>query len=71
MVLSQVFFQRLRDVGKPLYHIAWECGLSPNRVYKITSGVDRPKPDDPRIKSLCKYLNISIDEAFEPEDKSK
>lgn len=66
-MLSSKFFRALKEKGIPLHEIAWGCGLTPNRVYRITSGIDRPGPDDPRIKALCDYLSINIDEAFESE----
>ena len=51
--------------GKPYHQIAWEAGISPNRFYKITAGVDRPGPEDPRMVAICKYLNIPIDDVFD------
>jgi transcriptional regulator with XRE-family HTH domain len=63
-MLSKRFFQKLKDSGKPLHELAWACGLSPNRLYKITSGIDRPGPNDPRVKALCDYIGMTIEEAF-------
>ena len=63
-MLSEYFFKALKDVGKPYYWIAWEAGLTPNQLYKITSRIDRPDSNDPRVIALCKYLGISIDDAF-------
>ena len=64
MVLSDEFFERLKNVGKPYHQIAWESSITPNQLYKITSKIDRPDPNDPRVIALCKYLGISVADAF-------
>ena len=64
-MLSQKFFKKLKATGKPYHQLAWEAGISPNQLYKITAKVDRPKSDDPRVQALCKYLNLPISEAYE------
>jgi len=69
MKVSERFIQALKETGKPIHRLAWEAGLTPNQVYKITSGVDRPGQDDPRVKKLCEYLGVPIDYAFEDEPK--
>ena len=66
-MLSEKFFQALQKTGKPYHKIAWEAGLKPYQVYKLTAGIDRPSSDDPRIVALCDYLNIPIDEALQKE----
>jgi hypothetical protein len=63
-MLSEKFFKALEETGKPYHQIAWEAGLSPNRLYKITSGVDRPKRNDPRIVAICEYLGMPVSDAF-------
>ena len=63
-MLSDKFFQALRETGKPYHQVAWESGLKPYQIYKITAGIDRPEPNDSRIVALCKYLDIPIHEAF-------
>jgi hypothetical protein len=67
--ISERFLQALRDTGKPLHKVAWEAKLTPNQVYRITAGVDRPGEDDPRINSLCEYLKIPVSYAFEDDPK--
>ncbi len=66
MVLSNEFFERLERQRrvKPYHQIAWESNITPNQLYKITSKIDRPNPNDPRVIALCKYLGMSIDDAF-------
>jgi hypothetical protein len=64
MTLTDEFYERLKNVGKPYHQIAWESNITPNQLYKITSKIDRPDSNDPRVKALCKYLGMSIDDAF-------
>ncbi len=59
-MLSKAFLEALRNTGKPIHKIAWEAGLTPNQVYKITAGIDRPSRDDPRVEALCAFLNLDI-----------
>ena len=63
-MLSNKFLSFLREKG-PIYKAAWGAGLTPNQVYKITAGIDRPGPDDPRVLALCRFLGLSIEEAFQ------
>jgi hypothetical protein len=63
-MLSNKFFESLLLIGKPYHRIAWEAGLRPSQLYKITAGIDRPGRTDPRVVALCKYLGLPIDEAF-------
>ena len=64
MELSRIFFEKLKATGKPYHKIAWESGLTPNQLYRITAGIDRPSPFDKRIQKLCRFLSISVEEAF-------
>ncbi len=64
MFLSNEFFERLKRIGKPYHQIAWESNITPNQLYKITSRIDRPDPNDPRVIALCQYLGMSIEDAF-------
>jgi len=66
-MLSKKFFDALKSQNLPYHKIAWQSGLSPNQLYKITAGIDRPNPNDPRIIALCEYLKMPIFEAFESE----
>ncbi len=69
-MLSDSFLKRLRGKG-PLYKTAWAAGLTPNQVYKITSGIDRPQPGDRRIQVLLEYLGITEEEAFDKAPKQE
>jgi len=64
-MLTQAFLAKIRNSGLPMHKLAWEAGITPNQLYKITSGVDRPGAEDPRIVKLCTYLQMPIQDAFE------
>lgn len=73
-MLSKKFMKALRnakDAGKPLHKIAWEAGITPWMLYRISGGVDSPKPGDERIKKLCAYLGLSEDEAYVGDREAK
>ena len=65
MFLSKKLIQALEATQKPYHKIAWESGLTPNQLYKLTAGIDRPKVNDPRIIALCTYLGLPLNEALE------
>ena len=74
MMVSKKFMEALigvKESGKPLHQIAWEAGVTPGMLYKISAGIDRPKPGDKRIKKLCAYLGLSEDEAYVDEHQTK
>jgi len=72
-MVSEKFMKALKSVkesGKPLYQIAWDAGVSPGMLYKISAGIDRPKLGDKRVKKLCSCLGLSEDEAYADEHKT-
>lgn len=66
-MINETITNAIKETGLPYHRIAWEAGLTPNQLYKITAGIDRPGPDDPRISKLCAYLKISTKEIFNEE----
>ena len=66
-MLSQKFFDRLA-ANRPYHRLAWRAGLTPNQLYKITSGIDRPDKFDPRIPKLARVLGMVLKECFKAED---
>lgn len=64
-MLNKKFLQALKDSGKPLHQIAWKAGLTPNQVYRISCGIERPQPGSHKVEALCKYLGFPLDDAFE------
>jgi len=66
-MLSRRFIDTLKNTGKPYHKLAWEVGITPSQLYRLTAGIDRPAPGDPRVIKLCAYLGMSISEAFESD----
>ncbi len=63
-MLTKSFLAKIRSAGLPLHKLAWEVGITPNQLYKITSGIDRPGPEDRRIAKLCEYFKLPVSEVF-------
>jgi hypothetical protein len=68
-MLSSKFISALRNTGEPLHKVAWAAGITPGALYKITSGIDRPKRGDKRITKLCEYLGLDETDAYEDSPK--
>lgn len=65
-MLSKTFLERI-ERHRPFHKLAWASGLSPNQLYKITAGIDRPGPDDPRIKRLAEHFGMNLADCFEDD----
>lgn len=68
-MLSKTFIETLKKTGWPYYQLAWDAGLTPNQLYKFTSGIDRPKPGDKRVIKVAKILGLKREECFEEVEK--
>jgi hypothetical protein len=66
MAVSDKFLKAIRTAGIPTYMIAYSAGLSPGTLYKITSGIDRPKAGDERVLAVARVLGLKESEVFEP-----
>jgi hypothetical protein len=49
----------------PAYKIAWEAGIHPNTLSKLLCGIERPKPNDPRVVAIGRVLALTEQECFE------
>jgi len=68
-MLSNTFKEALKKSGKPYYRIAWEAGITPNQLYKITAGIDHPGPEDLRIQKIADLLGLRHDECFVKDEE--
>lgn len=60
--------KKLRDAIKlnaPAYRIANEAGLHHSTLSRLLCGIDKVKPNDPRIVAVGKVLGLSAEECFE------
>jgi len=69
-MLSKALLTRL-EAHRPWHRLAWAAGITPAQLYRITSGVDRPDRDDPRIAKLAAHFGLAVEECFsDSEDKN-
>ena len=68
-MVSQKFLQSIRTSGIPIYKIAYEAGLRPGNLYKITSGIDIPTAGDKRVISVGHVLGLQPEDCFGEEVK--
>jgi len=64
-MLNKKFLQALKESEKPLHQIAWESGLTPNQVYRISCGIERPHRGCPKVEALCRHLGFPLEDAFQ------
>jgi hypothetical protein len=50
---------------KPAYQIAWLAEINPNVLSKLINGIERVRPNDPRIISVGKVLGVAPEECFQ------
>jgi len=64
--------QKLKDAVKlssiPAYKIAWGAGVHPSTLSKLLRGIERPKPNDPRIVAVGAVIGLAAAECFEEEE---
>jgi len=65
MIVSQKFIAAVKLNPRPAYEIAWEAGVNPTMLSKLLNGIERPKPDDPRVIAIGQVLNIPPNECFQ------
>jgi len=49
---------------KRAYQIAQEAGLNPATLSKLLNGIEKVKPNDPRILKVGKVLGLKPEECF-------
>ena len=65
MIVSQKFIAAVKLNHRPAYEIAWEAGVNPNTLSKLLNGIEKPRPDDPRVIAIGQVLNIPPNECFQ------
>ena len=66
-MLSTKFIEAVKSTGMKIHDVAWASGVSASQLYRFTAGIDRPKPGDPRIERICKYIGLKPGDAYEQE----
>ena len=70
MIVSRKLVAAIKLNSEPAYKIAWKANLNPTMLSKLLNGIERPKPDDPRIIAVGAVLDIPPAECFQQEDLS-
>ncbi len=68
MGLSQLLKNSIKLSDKRHYLIAHEAGIHPTTLSRLLNGIDKIKPDDPRVIAVGRVLDIPPNECF---DKAK
>ena len=64
-MLSQKLIHAVKLSEKRAYKIAHEAGLHPSTLSSLLNGIERVKPQDPRVISIGKVLGIPAEECFQ------
>ncbi len=67
MIVSQKFIAAIKLNSLPAYKVAWLAGINPTVLSKLINGIERIKPNDPRIINVGKVLGIPPEECFQKE----
>jgi hypothetical protein len=65
MLVSQKLIAAIKLDETPAYRIAWSAGVNPTMLSKLINGIEKPKPNDPRIIAVGNILGIKPGECFE------
>ncbi len=64
-MVSRQFVEAVKIAPKRAYKIAQEAGLHPTTLSKLVNGIERAKPDDPRVLAVAAVLGLDQRECFE------
>lgn len=65
MFVSQKLITAIKLSSEPAYKIAWRAGVNPTMLSKLINGIEKPKPNDPRLIAVGEVLGLSADECFQ------
>lgn len=64
MIVSRKLIEKLKLADQPQYKLAWAANVNPTTLSKLINGIEKPKPNDPRIISVGHVLGIPPEECF-------
>lgn len=70
MVVSQKLIAAVKLNSLPAYKIAWSAKVNPTMLSKLINGIEKVKPNDPRIINVGKVLGVPAEECFQEEAQS-
>ena len=65
MKLSKKFIAAVKLSEQRSYKLAMLGGLNPSTLSKLVCGIEKAKPNDPRIISVGKVLGLQPEDCFE------
>lgn len=63
-MISQKLITKIKTSNRRGYQIAHEAGLHPSTLSKIVCGIEKTKPNDPRVIAIGQALGIPAEECF-------
>lgn len=71
MEVSKAFIAAVKLSDQRSYKLAMIAGLNPSTLSKIICGIERVKPNDPRVLAVGRILGLKPDECFEKGEKEE
>jgi len=65
MIVGQKLIVAIKLNPSPAYKIAWDAGVNPTTLSKLINGIERIKPNDPRIINVGRVLGVPAEDCFE------
>ena len=65
MKISKAFIAAVKLSGQRSYKLANMADLNPSTLSKLICGIEKVKPNDPRIISLGRVLGLRPEDCFE------
>jgi hypothetical protein len=67
MMISQKLRAEVRLSDRRHYQLAHEANLHPSTFSRILCGIERIKPNDPRVIAIGQVLGLPAEECFQGE----
>ena len=71
MKVSQKFRAAIKLNSMPAYKIAHRAGINPSTLSKLMCGIEKIKPQDPRVLKVAAALDLKTEECFCDETKGR
>ena len=67
-MISRQFISAIKLSPKRAYRIAQEAGIHPSALSKIINGIERARPNDPRVLAVAAVMGLDARECFAEEE---
>jgi len=69
LFISRDFAVAVKLSDKKNYQIAHEAGLHPATLSKLVCGIEKVRPEDPRVLAVARVLGLRPENCFEDQDQ--